>query len=314
MKYHRSQGDYEKIIQLLTPYQENLKFDQILLFSEALEKKGKISECLHFLTKVLEKFEKKPSPTEVRKKEKSLIEYKMGILFEKMAEKESAEKEVHIRDAISHLEASKTTLPSFKDPYEALLRIHEKKEQSSSFQVILNEMLTHLGENKSWYEKLCFSYYKDSYLELSLENCNQALKLRSKNPEVLLHKAFIYEKQGNDSKSEELFKKITTVSPDFGRGFFEYGVFLFKKELFENSLKHLKKAKDLGWSDYQMHLTFGQIHYKKENYEKALGHFSLAHKKESYLSSPIIKEHIQRLKRKGSPFFTRYQKALGIYD
>jgi tetratricopeptide (TPR) repeat protein len=82
----------------------------------------------------------------------------------------------------------------------------------------------------------------------ALQDFNQALQLKPKDPALITFRGITYYAKGNNAKAIEDFDAALAIDPKFGRAYYQRGMVYDNMEKYDKAVADLKTAKRLGYS------------------------------------------------------------------
>jgi len=147
-------------------------------------------------------------------------------------------------------------------------------EQSKKFEKAKKALLRGLEagpENMDLYFRLGVVHDKTGQKEKSIAAMKEAVRLAPKNPSVLNYLGYTYVELGTHlDEAEDLIRRALKEKPYDGHITDSLGWLYFKKGLFEQALKTLKKANDLSANEPVILEHIGDAHLKLNDKKNAL--------------------------------------------
>ncbi len=97
------------------------------------------------------------------------------------------------------------------------------------------------------------------YIDRGMENCqngrydqsiqdfNEALKLKANDPEIITLRGIAYYAKGQNDKAMADFDQAIKLNPQYGRAYYQRGMVYQNTEKFDKAVADLKQAKSLGY-------------------------------------------------------------------
>jgi tetratricopeptide (TPR) repeat protein len=82
----------------------------------------------------------------------------------------------------------------------------------------------------------------------ALQDFNQALKLKPRDPALLTYRGVVYYAKGQSDQAMKDFNQALEIDPKFGRAYYQRGMIYENQEKYALAVAEMKKAKSLGWN------------------------------------------------------------------
>ena len=112
-----------------------------------------------------------------------------------------------------------------REIYEIL---NNKNPKEAEFALPLSQVLLKLGN-----------------LEEAISILKRTIKYNQENPSLLSNLAIVLSEKGDYKKSEEIYLKVIKITPRQFLGYYNYSLFLYNQNRFEDSLNSINKALEI---------------------------------------------------------------------
>ena len=82
-------------------------------------------------------------------------------------------------------------------------------------------------------------------LDEAISILNRTIKFNQENPSLLSNLAIVLSEKGDYKKSEEIYLKVIEITPRQFLGYYNYSLFLYNQNRFEDSLNSINKALEI---------------------------------------------------------------------
>lgn len=183
-----------------------------------------------------------------------------------------------------------------------LLLIEENFEESEKYARII---IDKDPEDFEAHNLLGNIYGKLQSYELAIHHLKKCININPDFGEGYNNLGLTYNAIGEDQATEKNYLISIKLTPNLATTYCNYGHFLFDKERYEEAINNLNKANELKKGYYRAYNLLGIIYNIKEDFDKSLNNYVLAH----IYGSELAMNNINRLfERYGIPNFL--QKAL----
>jgi tetratricopeptide (TPR) repeat protein len=112
-------------------------------------------------------------------------------------------------------------------------------------------------------------YYENNYIDESLKEFKELLKINPRMPEGHYYLAMCYQKQKSYAKEKESLDKELSINPGSYRALCSLGDYLLKGGKYEQSISNYEKAQKLSQEKYRAYIGLARAYKKLENSDKA---------------------------------------------
>lgn len=257
-------GKFDKVIELLNPYTEQVSATSLLDLAGAYHEKSDYQNEVRILKFVSQKDEENPQ-----------IYFILGhaVLNQMNKEKDLDNKKKLESEAIVHFRTAVDKKPKFKPAYEALLNVFVKNESNYEARGVLNDMIKRFGKRPQYLNDLCRLYSIDGYLNQAIETCTEAIKISRDYPDNYVYLAQSYFDKKMEDKSGRI---ITLAAQKFTKSEivqWAAGRFYSEKKNFPVAAKYFDVAVRADSEQSRSRLGLATALFSTEKYEDALPHY-----------------------------------------
>lgn len=256
LHYSRSNGHDTKVIELLSPFTDELSLSSLLQLAVAYQNVEKYTDEIRVLKKALESGPKRYD-----------IHYRVGLAYlktEKFTEATNS-----MRDAIK-------IQRRFRQAYDSLLDIFQRTKNNYESRNILRDMVKIFGKDPLIYSHLCRLDSIDGYLESAIKACRKAMSIDRDFPDnyVYLAQSLI------DSKDETSAGKVLIqAARRFPKSEFVQwatGEYYLRQKNYTGAQTYFSKAVLADEKSSRSLAGLAVCQFEQENHEDALASFSKA--------------------------------------
>jgi len=279
-KKYLAKKNYNKVIELLAPYSNEVSGDSIAnlaqAYGETQDKLGEIRTLQIYVQREGKRF--RPH-------------HMLGMALKR--DKKFDEATTSLRKAIE-------LAPGHRPSYEALLEIFIETKQNYESRTLLNDMVRQFGAKKEFAHTMCRLYAIDSFLKEALEACKSAVRLDSKFPDSHVYLAQTYYNQENSQAAERILKTAARQFPKSEFVQYAAGEFYLNEKNYPAAVRYLQVAVKINSSSLRGQLTLAQALFETRDHNRALVHFERACQLDkSKETVTLLKNSAARLRQNG---------------
>ena len=148
----------------------------------------------------------------------------------------------HMDDAITAFEAAKEMNPKFEPAYLGLLAQLEATEQNYEARSLLADMKKVFGDKPAYHSDNCRLLSKDAFLEKTVEACNEAIAVDTKNPLNYTYLATSLNEKEEPAKAVSLLQKGLKKFPKSDAILNSLGALEMEQKAYANAYRDYKAA------------------------------------------------------------------------
>ncbi len=256
LQYSRSKGQEMKVIELLSPFTDELSLSSLLQLAIAYQNVKKYTDEVRVLKKALESGPKRYD-----------IHYKVGLAY--LKSEKFTEATNSMRDAIK-------IQRRFRQAYDSLLDIFQRTKNNYESRGILRDMVKIFGKDPLIYSHLCRLDSIDGYLESAIKACRRAMSFERDLPDnyVYLAQSLI------DSKDETSAGKVLIQAarrfPKSELAQWATGEYYLRQKNYAGAQTYFAKAVLADEKSARSLTGLAVCQFEQENHEDALATLSKA--------------------------------------
>ena len=253
---------WKKAISLLEPLSEELPQEALLKLSSYYGKlKDFPSEIRHLNTLI----DKNPK--------RALYYFRRGLSYSRIhSDKKSEQVKFNIQ-AIDNLQKAIKLQPKLKAPYESLLEVFNRTNNSFEARPLVLDMVQQFGEHPKYITELCRLHIKDEYIDDGIQFCKKAI---TKNPKEPMNYIFLAKGQTHKGSHEQAKTTLLQASqrlPHSAHIQEANGHYHLSKKNFATAIKYFQRAIVKDPSLVHSHVGLANSHFEQKDYKKALSSF-----------------------------------------
>jgi len=124
--------------------------------------------------------------------------------------------------------------------------------------------------------QLGIHYYQKNEIQQAVSYLEKVYEIKHDRTDIMFILAMSHRILGNQSISDQYFRKAITVEPSNFKFLYNYGLFLNENKQFEDAVNIFNKALLIRPDNYELLNDIGVIYYNKQKYDKAIETFRKA--------------------------------------
>lgn len=255
-KYYLKKKKYEKAIEILAPYSNEIDDDSLQELADAYREQKDYKKEIRTLEIYLQ-----------RKPNLFRPHYLLG---------RALKDDGKFDEASALLRKSISLAPKHLPTFEALLDLFKTNKQNYESRILLTDMIRTFGERKGFLNDLCKLYLDDGFLAEARKTCQKAVKKDPRFPDNHVHLAQSFLDLENKQSAEKIFM---TAARQFQKS--EYvqwavGEFYFQEKNYPTAVRYLKQAVKADAKSARSQLGLALSTFETKDYEAALPHYLTA--------------------------------------
>jgi tetratricopeptide (TPR) repeat protein len=295
-----AKGNYQKVIDLLNPYSEELNNYGLMLLANAYSKKTLYSDEVRVLHVLAGKNE---------------TNYEAQMLLAQGLEKQASvtrdqETKTNIqKDAVQNYRAITNERPKYKPAFDSMLALLIQMNAASEARDTIAEGIQRFGKRPELMKELCRLDSTDGYVDQALTSCREAIKLSPAYPDnyVYLSQSFFDQKENNQAEQQLVNAARRFPASEFVQ--WSAGTVFLKKKNYPVAVRYYGQALRADPNSERATFGYAQSLFDSGREKEALDYFRKACRMDPTTVVEPFFAASSKLRQKENPLAQSYKEA-----